>query len=162
MIHNSKTVHLALAVNEAVILTTHLAEFLSGSKGRIQRLTNRKYELLDIILFAKFGFKSSITLGFQRLKPYFTNNHWRIVKDIMEINFKVRKMEDSNLCLNKVNEEVHYLIGMENYTSYEAYQVYEEQKWMQLGAKYIEWGAVQTPDELRDIIADLFETCEKR
>ena len=161
MLHNLKTVHLALAANEAVILATHLAEFLSGSKGRIQRLTNRKYELLDIILFAKFGFKSSVTIGFQRLKPYFTNNHWRIVKDILEINFKIRKMEESNLYLNIVNEEVHHLICMENYSSYESYKVYEDLKWMQLGAKYIEWGAVQTPDELGNIIADLFETCEK-
>jgi len=162
MSNKLKTVLLELSSNEATMLTAHLTEFLSGSQGRIQRLTNRKYDLLDIVLFAKFGFKSSVTLGFQRLKPYFTNNHWRIVKDIMEIDFKVKKMEYSNLSLDKVNQQVHHLICMENYSPYELFQVYDDLKWRQLGEKYIELGAIQTEDELKNIITDMCEASEKR
>jgi hypothetical protein len=161
MSNKSKTVLLELSSNEAAILTAHLTEFLSGSQGRIQRLTNRKYDLLDIVLFAKFGFKSSVTLGFQRLKPYFTNNHWRIVKDIMEIDFKVKKMEYSNLSLVKVNQQVHHLVGMENYSSYEPFQVYDDLKWRQLGEKYIELGVIHTEDELKNIISDMCEASGK-
>jgi hypothetical protein len=157
MSNKSKTVLLELPSIEATTLTAHLTEFLSGSQGRIQRLTNRKYDLLDIVLFAKFGFKSSVTLGFQRLKPYFTNNHWRIVKDIIEIDFKIKKMEYSNLALDKVNEQVHHLISMDNYSSYESFQVYNDLKWRQLAEKYIELGAIQTVDELKNIVTDICE-----
>ena len=162
MSNQSKTVLLELSSNEATTLTAHLTEFLSGSQGRIQRLTNRKYDLLDIILFAKFGFKSSVTLGFQRLKPYFTNNHWRIVKDIMEIDFKIKKMEYSNLYLDKVNQQVHHLISMDNYSPYEPYQVYDDLKWRQLVEKYTELGTIQTEDELRNIISEMCEASGNR
>jgi len=157
MNNKAKTVLVELPSNEATTLITHLTEFLSGSQGRIKRLTNRKYDLLDIVLFAKFGFKSSVTMGFQRLKPYFTNNHWRIVKDIMEIDFKIKKMEYSNLDLDKVNQQVHHLISMENYPSYELFQVYDDMKWKQLGEKYIELGAIQTENELKNIITEMCE-----
>ena len=160
MTSKSEKIHLELSANEALTLTTHLTEFLGGSHGRIQRLTNRKYDLLDIVLFAKFGFKSSVTLGFQRLKPYFTDNHWRIVKDIMEIDFKIKKMEYSNLCLDKVNEQVHHLISMKNYTPYEPFQAYDDLKRRQLMEKYIELGAVQTQDELKNIITDMCNASE--
>ena len=162
MNNKSKTVLLELTSNEVTTLTAHLTEFLSGSQGRIRRLTNRKYDLLDIVLFAKFGFKSSVAIGFQRLKPYFTNNHWRIVKDIMEIDFKVKKMEYSNLSLDKVNQQAHHLLCMENYSPYELFQVYDDLKWKQLGEKYIELGAMQTEDELKNIITDMYETSGKR
>ncbi len=162
MSYTSKTVLLELTSKEAISLTAHLTEFLSGSQGRIQRLTNRKYDLLDIVLFAKFGFKSSVALGFQRLKPYFTNNHWRIVKDIMEIDFNVKKMEYANLSLDKVNQQIHYLISMEKYSSYESFQTYDDIKWKQLEEKYIEWGAIQTEAELKNIITDMCEASEKR
>jgi hypothetical protein len=162
MSNKSKTVLLELPSSEATTLTAHLTEFLSGSQGRIRRLTNRKYDLLDIVLFAKFGFKSSVTLGFQRLKPYFTNNHWRIVKDMIEIDSKVKKMEYYNISLDKVNHQVHHLISMDNYSSYESFQVYDDLKWRQLGEKYIELGAIQTEDELKNIIADICEASEKR
>ena len=162
MSNKSKTVLLELSSNEATILTAHLTEFLSGSQGRIQRLTNRKYDLLDTILFAKFGFKSSVTLGFQRLKPYFTNNHWRIVKDIMEIDFKIKKMDYSNLCLDIVNQQVHHLISMDNYSRYEPYQLYDDLKWRQLVEKYTELGTIQTEDELRNIISEMYEASGNR
>jgi len=160
MTSKSEKIHLELSANEAITLTTHLTEFLVGSHGRIQRLTNRKYDLLDIVLFAKFGFKSSITLGFQRLKPYFTNNHWRVVKDIMEIDIKVKKMEFSNLSLDKVNRHVRHLISTEKYSPYEPFQAYDDLKWQQLEKKYIELGAVQTADELKHIIMEMFEASE--
>jgi hypothetical protein len=160
MTSKSENIHLELSANEAITLTTHLTEFLGGSHGRIQRLTNRKYDLLDIVLFAKFGFKSSITLGFQRLKPYFTNNHWRVVKDIMEIDIKVKKMEFSNLSLDKVNRQVRLLISTQKYSPYEPFQTYDDLKWQQLGKKYIELGAVNTADELKNIIVDMFEASE--
>ena len=162
MSNKSKTVLLEMSSNEATMLTAHLTEFLSGSQGRIQRLTNRKYDLLDIILFAKFGFKSSVTLGFQRLKPYFTNNHWRIVKDITEIDFKIKKMEYSNLYLDKVNQQVHHLISMDNYSPYEPYQVYDDLKWRQLVEKYTELGTIQTEDELKNIISEMCEASGNR
>jgi hypothetical protein len=160
MSNKSNTVLLELSSNEATTLTAHLTEFLSGSHGRIQRLTNRKYDLLNIVLFAKFGFKSSVTLGFQILKPYFTNNHWRIVKDIMEIDFKIKKMEYSNLCLDKVNEQVHHLISLESYSPYEPYQTYDNLKFIQFIGKYIELGAVQSRDELKNIITDMYDESE--
>ena len=162
MSNKSKTVLLELTSNEATTLTAHLTEFLSSSQSRIRRLTNRKYDLLDIVLFAKFGFKSSVTLGFQRLQPYFTNNHWRIVEDIMEIDFKMKKMEYSNLSLDKVNQQVHHLINMDNYSSYESFQVYDDLKWRQLAEKYIELGAIQTEDELKNIITDMCKASEKK
>ncbi|HEY2347705.1 MAG TPA: hypothetical protein VGH64_01755 [Puia sp.] len=160
MTNKTEQIHLELSVNEAITLTTHLTEFLGGSHGRIQRLTNRKYDLLDIVLFAKFGFKSSITLGFQRLKPYFTNNHWRVVKDIIEIDTKVKKMEFSNLSLDKVNKQVRLLLSTEKYSTYEPFQAYDDLKWQQLEKKYIELGAVKTAEELRNIIVDMFEASE--
>jgi hypothetical protein len=162
MSNKSKTVLLELTSNEATTLTAHLTEFLSGSQSRIRRLTNRKYDLLDIVLFAKFGFKSSVTLGFQRLQPYFTNNHWRIVKDIMEIDFKIKKMEYSNLSLDKVNQQAHHLISMDNYTSYESFHEYDDLKWRQLSEKYIDLGAIQTEDELKNIITDMCKASEER
>ena len=162
MSNKSKNIHLDLPINEAVALITHLTEFLSGSQGRIQRLTNRKYDLLDIILFAKFGFKSSVTLGFQRLKPYFTNNHWRIVKDITEIDFKIKKMDYSNLYLDKVNQQVHHLISMDNYSRYEPCQLYDDLKWRQLVEKYTELGTIQTEDELKNIISEMCEASRNR
>jgi hypothetical protein len=162
MSNKSKTVHMELPANEAIMLVTHLTEFLSGSQGRIQRLTNRKFDLLDIVLFAKFGFKSSVTLGFRKLKPYFTDNHWRIVKEIIEIDFKVKKMEFSNLYLDNVNKHIHHLINVENYSPYESHHVYDDLKWKQLGEKYIEMGAIQSEDELKNMITDLCEASEKR
>ena len=153
MTNKSKTIQLELQANEAITLTTHLTEFLNSSQSRIQRLTNRKYDLLDIILFAKFGFKSSVTIGFQRLKPYFTSNHLRIVKDIREIDTKVKKMEYSNLLLDKVNQKADHQVSAEKYSMYVSFQVYDDLKWKQLRAKYIELGAIQTEDELKNIIS---------
>ena len=158
----AKTILVELPSSEATTLTAHLTEFLSGSRGRIQRLTNRKYDLLDIVLFAKFGFKSSVALGFQRLKPYFTNNHWRIIKDIIEIDFKVKKMEYANLSLDNVNQQVHHLISQDNYSSYESFQVYDDLKWRKLAEKYIELGVIQAEDELKNIIKGMYEASEKR
>ena len=162
MNNKGKTILLELPSNEATMLSEHLTEFLSGSQGRIQRLTNRKYDLLNIVLFAKFGFKSSATLGFQRLKPYFTNNHWRIVKDIIEIDVKLKKIEYSNVSLDKVNQQVHQLISMDKYNLYESFHAYDDLKWRQLGEKYIELGAIQNDDELKNIIMDMCDACEKR
>ena len=160
MTSKSENVRLELSANEAITLTTHLTEYLGGSHIIIKKLTNRKYELLDIVLFAKFGYKSSITLGFQRLKPYFTNNHWRVVKDIIEIDAKMEKMEFSNLRLDTINRQVHHMISREKYSPYEPFQAYDELKWQQLGKKYIELGAVQTADELKNIIVEMFQGSE--
>ena len=157
MTSKSENVRLELSANEAITLTTHLTEFLGGSHSRIQRLTNRKYDLLDIVLFAKFGFKSSITLGFQRLQPYFTNNHWRVVKDIIEIDAKMGKMEFSNLRLDRINRQVHHMISSEKYSMYEPFQAYDELKWQQLVKKYIELGAVQNAEQLKNIILEMFQ-----
>jgi hypothetical protein len=50
----SKSVILELPPTETVILITHLIEFLDGSQRRIRRMINKKFDLIETILFAKF------------------------------------------------------------------------------------------------------------
>ena len=71
-------------------------------------------------------------------------------------------MEYSNLPLDKVNQQAHHLISIDNYSSYESFQVYDDLKWRQLAEKYIELGAIQTEDELKNIITDMCKASEER
>ena len=71
-------------------------------------------------------------------------------------------MEYSNLSLDKVNQQVHLLVSIDNYSSYESFQVYDDLKWRQLAEKYIELGAIQTEDELKNIITDMCKASEER
>jgi hypothetical protein len=51
---------------------------------------------------------------------------------------------------------------MDNYSSYESFQVYDDLKWRQLAEKYIELGAIQNEDELKNIITDMCKASEER
>jgi len=106
MYNDSKSIGLNLPGMEASVLVTHLTEFLNGSRNRIRRMINRKFELIGIVLFAKFGYKNSGVNGFQKLPPYFTENHWQLIRDILEIDNKIRKMEFSNQYLEKISHRI--------------------------------------------------------
>ncbi len=149
------SVHLDIPFIEAGTLITHLTEFLKGSHGRIQRLTNRKFDLIETILYAKFGFKNTTVNGFQRLRSYFTDNHLRLLKEINEIEFKINTLEISNFNLDNVTRNIHNLIGLDNYIPYEPFLTHDVMKWKQFGEKYISLGAVKTETELRKMISEL-------
>jgi hypothetical protein len=148
-----------LTVGEATILVTHLTEFLNGSQRRRKALINKKFELIGIVLFATFGFKNSAVHGFQKLVPYFTANHWQLVREIMEIKSKIRRMEYSNQLLAKINRNIAEMTNSGNQSDYESFLLYDALKWKQLEDNYVKLGVCKSEIELRREVADLYDKC---
>jgi hypothetical protein len=156
---DSKSIGLELPGMEASVLITHLTEFLNGSRNRIRRMTNRKFELIEIVLFAKFGYKNSGVSGFQKLQPYFTENHWQLIRDILEIDHKVRKMDFSNQYLEKISYQIMDLMPGYKKPYYDSTGQYDALQWKQLEERYTLLGVPKKEAELKKIITDLCDNC---
>ena len=159
MYSDSKSIGLDLPEMEASVLMTHLTEFLNGSRNRIRRMINRKFELIEIVLFAKFGYKNSIVYGFQKLQPYFTENHWQLIRDIQEIEDKVRKMDFSNQYLEKISHQIIDLMPGYKKSNYDSPEQCDALQWKQLEERYSQLGVPKEEAELKKIIAELCENC---
>jgi hypothetical protein len=159
MSSDSKSIGLDLPGMEASVLMTHLTEFLSGSRNRIKRMINRKFELIEIVLFAKFGYKNSGVNGFQKLQPYFTENHWQLIRDILEIEHKVRKMDFSNQYLEKISHQIMDLMPGYKKSYFDSSEQYDALQWEQMEERYSRLGVSKEAKELKKIIAELCENC---
>jgi hypothetical protein len=159
MCSDSKSIGLDLPGMEASVLMTHLTEFLNGSRNRIRRMINKKFELIEIVLFAKLGYKNSGVSGFQKIQPYFTGNHWQLIRDILEIDHKVRKMEFSNQYLEKISHQIMGLMPGYKKSYYESSGQYEATQWKQLEERYSLLGVPKGEAELKKIVTELCENC---
>ena len=159
MYNESKSIGLDLPGMEASVLMTHLTEFLNGSRNRIRRMINRKFELIGIVLFAKFGYKNSGVNGFQKLPPYFTENHWQLIRDILEIENKIKKMEFSNQYLEKINHRIMDMMPGYKKSYYDSSVEQDALQWKQMEEQYSRLGVDKDEAELKKIITELCAHC---
>jgi len=76
----------------------------------------------------------------------------------MEIENKIRRMEYSNHYLGKINKNIAEMTNSGN-PNYESFLLYEALKWKQLEDNYVKLGVNKSENELRRVVADLYDKC---
>lgn len=148
----NKTV-LELTGMEATQLGIHLHEELDKTKV-INGLIDKKFQLIEEILFAIFGFKSSIW-GFQRKQPYFSNKHIELVRELDSKITDIKRIEEKKKYLNEVFKKLS-AAGFSVESNYISAYIKIEERWNALDKRYNDDLKVgKSLYELKKIISDL-------
>ena len=121
-------VNLQLDKIQSNVLVVHLFEYMQDNILKTNNLINKKFELIEKILFARFGFKSS-WLGFEKKEPYFSKSHWPIVLEIKELNLIINKRSFSNKYLDQIYINISSLTNFNPESPYQSRAVIENKKW---------------------------------
>lgn len=157
MNHQTKSISIELSQLELSILYLHVLTQLKSYESKCEILIDKKFLIIEKILFAKFGIKISSIFGFQKKTPYFSDEHRKLVKELKEINSSIFQINFDSHHLFKV----YSMLGSK--TEYKANYLLNptsliiSEKWQSLEDDFIRYGLQTDKTELQEIVSEMLK-----